>query len=51
MTPSQCTLRLTADDLTQIGGKREQLEGKLQGRYGYAKDQTRKEIDDWYNTL
>jgi hypothetical protein len=30
--------------------KRDQLEGKIQERYGYAKDQTKKDIDDWYNT-
>ena len=40
---------LTDDDLTEINGRREQLEGKLQERYGYAKDQARKEVDDWYN--
>ena len=28
----------------------DQLEGKIQERYGYAKDQTKKNIDDWYNT-
>ena len=39
--------KLTDDDLTVINGKREQLEGKLQERYGYAKDQAKKEIDDW----
>ena len=39
--------KLTDDDITQINGNREQLEGKLQARYGYAKDQVRKEIDDW----
>jgi uncharacterized protein YjbJ (UPF0337 family) len=41
--------KLTDDDLNVINGKRDQLEGKLQERYGYAKDQTKKEIDDWYN--
>ena len=39
--------KLTDDDITQINGNREQLEGKLQARYGYAKDQVRKDIDDW----
>ena len=39
--------KLTDDDLTAINGKREQLEGKLQERYGIAKDQARKEVDDW----
>jgi uncharacterized protein YjbJ (UPF0337 family) len=39
--------KLTDDDLAVINGKREQLEGKLQERYGYAKAQAKKEIDDW----
>lgn len=30
-------------DLTAINGRRDQLEGKIQERYGYAKDQVRKE--------
>ncbi len=38
---------LTDDDLNVIAGKREQLEGKIQERYGIARDQARKEIDDW----
>jgi uncharacterized protein YjbJ (UPF0337 family) len=42
--------KLTDDDLNVIAGKRDQLEGKIQERYGYAKDQTKKDIDDWYNT-
>jgi uncharacterized protein YjbJ (UPF0337 family) len=32
-----------------IAGKRDQLEGKIQERYGYAKDQTQREIDTWYS--
>jgi uncharacterized protein YjbJ (UPF0337 family) len=40
---------LTDDDLTAINGKREQLEGKIQERYGIAKDQARKDVDAWYN--
>jgi uncharacterized protein YjbJ (UPF0337 family) len=39
--------KLTDDDLTQINGNREQLEGKIQAHYGYAKDQARREVDDW----
>jgi uncharacterized protein YjbJ (UPF0337 family) len=39
--------KLTDDDITQINGNREQLEGKIQARYGYAKDQVKKEVDDW----
>jgi uncharacterized protein YjbJ (UPF0337 family) len=40
--------KLTDDDLDVINGRRDQLEGKIQERYGYAKDQARKEVDDWY---
>jgi uncharacterized protein YjbJ (UPF0337 family) len=29
-------------------GRRDQLEGKIQERYGYAKDKVRKEVDEWY---
>ncbi len=39
--------KLTDDDLTQINGNREQLEGKLQAHYGYAKDQVKQDVDDW----
>jgi uncharacterized protein YjbJ (UPF0337 family) len=31
--------KLTDDDLTAINGKHDQLEGRLQQRYGFAKDQ------------
>ena len=40
---------LTDDDLDKIAGRRDQLEGKLQERYGIAKDQARKDVDDWFN--
>ena len=40
--------KLTDDDLATINGRREQLEGKIQERYGLAKDQARKEVDDWF---
>ena len=43
--------KLTDDDLTQINGKREQFEGKIQERYGLAKDQARKDVDTWLNSL
>ena len=42
--------KLTDDDLNVIEGRREQLEGKLQQRYGFAKDQIRKDVDDWFGT-
>jgi uncharacterized protein YjbJ (UPF0337 family) len=43
--------KLTDDDLTAINGQREQLEGRLQQRYGFAKDQVRKDVDTWFSTL
>ena len=39
--------KLTDDDITVIEGKRDQLVGKIQERYGYAKDQAEKEVDSW----
>ena len=42
---------LTDDDLGTLDGKREQLEGKLQERYGYGKDQVRKDVDDWLKSI
>jgi uncharacterized protein YjbJ (UPF0337 family) len=33
--------------MTVIEGKRDQLVGKIQERYGYAKDQAEKEVGDW----
>jgi len=43
--------KLTDDDLEQIAGEREKLAGKLQERYGIAKEDVNKEIDDWANKL
>ena len=38
---------LTDDDVAQLNGQREQLEGILQKRYGYAKDVAKAEVDRW----
>ncbi len=38
---------LTDDDLSVMDGKRDQLAGRLQERYGYAKDRAEREIDNW----
>jgi uncharacterized protein YjbJ (UPF0337 family) len=43
--------KLTDDDLAAISGKREQLEGKIQERYGHGKDQVKKDVDDWHRSL
>ncbi|MCM7621983.1 CsbD family protein [Enterobacter vonholyi] len=39
--------KLTDDDMTVIEGKRDQLVGKIQERYGYAKEQAENEVKDW----
>jgi uncharacterized protein YjbJ (UPF0337 family) len=39
--------KLTDDDLDVIAGQREKLIGKLQERYGYAKEEAQKKADDW----
>ena len=38
--------RLTDDDLDVIGGRRDMLSGRLQERYGVAKDEAEQQIDD-----
>jgi uncharacterized protein YjbJ (UPF0337 family) len=43
--------KLTDDDLDVIEGKRTELAGRLQQRYGYAKDEAEKNIDSWLNTI
>ena len=42
--------RLTDDDLDVINGRQTQLEGKIQERYGLAKDQVKKDVDAWYSS-
>ena len=42
--------QLTDDELDEINGNRERLEGKIQERYGIARDQVRRDIDDWYGS-
>ncbi|MBA0193905.1 MULTISPECIES: CsbD family protein [Pectobacterium] len=39
--------KLTDDDLTVIEGKRDQLVGRIQERYGYAKEAVEKEVKHW----
>jgi uncharacterized protein YjbJ (UPF0337 family) len=42
---------LTDDDLDRVNGRRDQLEGVIQERYGVAKDQVRKDVDTWLNSV
>ena len=39
--------KLTDDDLDAVDGAMDKLEGKLQERYGWEKEQVRREIDSW----
>ena len=39
--------KLTDDDLQQIAGMRDQLVGKLQERYGIAREEAQKRADEW----
>jgi uncharacterized protein YjbJ (UPF0337 family) len=43
--------KLTDDDLTTVEGKRDQLAGILQQKYGYAKTQAEQELDDFARGL
>jgi uncharacterized protein YjbJ (UPF0337 family) len=42
--------RLTDDDLTMAGGQRDKLVGRIQERYGIAKDEAEKQLDDFLTT-
>lgn len=39
--------KLTDDQITQMQGSYEELEGALQKTYGYQKDQAKKEIENF----
>jgi uncharacterized protein YjbJ (UPF0337 family) len=43
--------KLTDDDLIQAAGKRDILAGKIQQRYGIAKEDANRKIDEWANKL
>lgn len=43
--------KLTDDDLTVASGNTEYLAGKVQERYGIAKDEARKQVRDFESSL
>ncbi len=43
-------VKLTDEDLTRIGGRREELVGRLRARYGFAKGEAEREIEAWMKT-
>lgn len=43
--------KLTDDDLTMIEGDSERLAGKIQERYGMARDEARRQIKKFHDSL
>jgi len=43
--------KLTDDDVNVIEGKRSELSGRLQQRYGVAKDEAERQIDTWLKSV
>lgn len=43
--------KLTDDDLEMVKGQRDVLAGRIQQRYGIAKEDANRQIDDWANKL
>jgi uncharacterized protein YjbJ (UPF0337 family) len=43
-------VKLTDEDITRIGGRRDELVKRLQARYGFAKNEAEREIDAWMKT-
>lgn len=39
--------KLTDDDVTALGGKKDELVGKIQERYGITREQAEREADEW----
>ena len=39
--------KLTDDDLDKAEGDREKLVGRIQERYGIARDEAERQVDDW----
>jgi uncharacterized protein YjbJ (UPF0337 family) len=43
--------KLTDDEILQMQGKRDELAGKIQERYGIAKEEANRQIDEWASKL
>jgi uncharacterized protein YjbJ (UPF0337 family) len=42
--------RLTDDDLEVIAGSKDKLAGRIQERYGVAKEEAQRQLDEWCKT-
>jgi uncharacterized protein YjbJ (UPF0337 family) len=43
--------KLTDDDISQVKGKRDILAGRIQQRYGIAKEEAERQLDDFARQL
>jgi uncharacterized protein YjbJ (UPF0337 family) len=43
--------KITDDEWMTINGRRDEIAGLVQKRYGYAKEEAEREVDDWYGRL
>lgn len=43
--------KLTNDDLDRVEGNSEKMVGMLQERYGYAKDEAKRQVNDFIDSL
>ncbi|MBI1252264.1 MAG: CsbD family protein [Alphaproteobacteria bacterium] len=43
--------KLTDDDLAQARGRREELAGRIKERYGVAKEEAERQVDDWMSKV
>ena len=43
--------KLTDDDFDQVQGKREQLIGRVQERYGIAREEAERQVSQWETRL
>jgi uncharacterized protein YjbJ (UPF0337 family) len=42
---------LTDDELDQVEGNRERLEGKIQEKYGVAREEAKRQVDEWFDSV
>ncbi|GAB5493973.1 MAG: CsbD family protein [Phototrophicaceae bacterium] len=42
---------LTGDEIDEINGDATQLEGKIQERYGKSKEEAKKDVNEWLDSL
>ncbi len=42
--------KFTDDELQQLSGKRDEIVGKLQEKYGWTREQAEKDYDEWRAT-